>query len=241
MTSQLTNSVASHVWTNANGAAALPSEWFDALELQPTEPRITRLLGNLTADVDSVFVATLRELGVPIPSGRDEVVLEGTRWRSLRRKYEPSAAVPRNRRIPDLFVTDAGDNYRPLCVIEVKGGAWVNGGWGYCAASPGAYSNQAICYLHDCWNLDPKLSDAPRVWISPWNCGPGVADPFHSRALTPGAVERYPSLRPAYQVQQLGCDYWHFISFDQLLGPPMPQPILGAVQHWLRTKVPGAM
>lgn len=48
---------------------------------------------------------------------------------------------------------------------EIKMGASVNGGWGYCTVH-GEYSNQLICYPGNCWTVIPS-NERKMVWIGP--------------------------------------------------------------------------
>ena len=76
-------------------------------------------------------------------------------------------------------------------VVEVKGGAYVNGDAGYCYYDKTRmkWSNQAICYVHGCWaNLEDPANAldfraARFVWIGPDKYVKSPDGPWGTKAL----------------------------------------------------------
>lgn len=83
---------------------------------------------------------------------------------------------------------------------EIKMGASVNGGWGYCPVH-GEYSNQLICYADNCWTDIPR-NERKMVWI-----GPGKYRAPSMRSKIKGAITtedeaKYGISRESFNAQQ---------------------------------------
>lgn len=95
-------------------------------------------------------------------------LMSGNAWAKARREATSGVEwfTPGHHRVPDWVVADSVDDWLPLAFVENKGGAAVNGGWGYCGAHAGDwYSNQVICYPHGCWWSEPStITNAEMIW-----------------------------------------------------------------------------
>jgi len=137
-----------------------PSE-IEALTLHPTEPRVTRLLGLLNHDVaDRIARPTLEAAGIGFIPQRKLTIFTGSDH-----SFNTGRTKPGERRRVDLAFAYWGSG-KLITDCEVKLGAEVNGGWGYCPWNPEGYSDQILCYAHKCM-FRPALPAALSLLILP--------------------------------------------------------------------------
>lgn len=103
--------------------------------------------------------------------------------------------------------------WQPVVATEAKYGAWVNGGHGYCAKFPEAYSNQVICYLHGC--IDARLDENVKfVWLGNATAYPDLG-PWGRKGIHEGDFE-YAGLEEAFGRQLEAKDVWKSMTWPDL-------------------------
>lgn len=141
----------------------------------------------------------------------DVEIWVGSEWLSAAETRKPD-----DRRSPDIIVTARDDIRKVLLIIEVKGRAWVNGGWDYCAVHEKTigYSNQIICYMTDCWTT-ADLTHVPRLVIGPDSHQASFGG-WGRKGLTPQDITRNIILSRAFKAQNRAIETWNFAALGAL-------------------------
>lgn len=178
----------------------------------PLERDVTRVLAFFTGTFgDELARIMLRLAGVTVAPADVELWV-GSEWLSA-----TDSKTATHGRSPDIIITRQGRKTNVLLVVEVKGRAWVNGGFDYCphhCATLG-YSNQIICYPGNCWTT-VDLSAAPRLLIGP-DAHREAYGGWGYKGLTAEKGTRS-DLAAAFAAQQAATlRQWHFAGLRELL------------------------
>lgn len=112
------------------------------------ETDVTEILAAAGGELQEQILAILGKAVGILNFPADAVVLDGGYFA---RKFPSTSGC---KHVPDLCVArvdEAGVPFELVVIIEAKGNAQVNGGWGYCATRTESYGNQAIVYPSGCW------------------------------------------------------------------------------------------
>jgi hypothetical protein len=174
-----------------------------------TEPDSTTLITMSDGPLEKAMVDAMCDAaGIPVEDREGIRLLSGGEFRTDSGvKDRRTIDIVGARRVHDSAVRNA---WHPLFATEAKYGAWVNGGHGYCKANPGMYSNQVICYLHEC--IDARLNDEVKfIWL-----GNAVTDPEMAPWGRKGIVESdfpWPGLEDAHKQQELARKRWNALTW----------------------------
>lgn len=175
------------------------------------EPDVTRTLAFFDGEFGSDLANILLAFGGLTTPQPDVELWVGNEWLQA-----AGARRQRDRRSPDIVITAGHDLHHVLLTIEVKGRAWVNGGWHYCPIHEKiiGYSNQIICYADNCWTT-ADLSSVPRLLVGP-DCHASYYGGWGPKGIRLGTVERY-GMHDAYEAQSRAInEIWRFAGLRTL-------------------------
>lgn len=197
------------------------------------ETDITELLMAMSGDLERRFLEIIWEkLGLEDPP-KDAAVIDSHFF--VRRFPSLSGC----KHIPDMCVVRADDSGEPielLVVIEAKGKAQVNGGWGYCRDRGSSYSNQAISYPAGCWTR-AATTDAKMLWLGPDRNIGHERGPWGAKGLVPSDVSRY-GLGTAFAEQESIRERWVGLGWGELSAKLRSHPdgrlVARVIDMWTR-------
>ncbi|GAA3850990.1 hypothetical protein KACC15558_32530 [Brevibacterium ammoniilyticum] len=175
-----------------------------------SETDVTRVLAFFVGEFgDNLARIFLNLAGVDQP-GTDFESWVGSEWLSA-----AGVRIPGRQRSPDIIVTAREEIRNVLLIIEVKGNAWVNGGWGYCPVHGGlqGYSNQIICYAGNCWST-ADLAVVPRLIIGP-DSHKSLFGGWGRKGIVKEDIARY-GLSEAFEAQRSAIEKWQFAGLRTL-------------------------
>ncbi|WP_280426305.1 hypothetical protein [Nocardia carnea] len=124
-----------------------------------------------------------------------------------------------DRRVPDFVVGRDHDGVVvPEIIVELKGNAWINGGWDYCPRyGDDVYSNQVLCYLHGCWT-SVDLRDVAFCWIGLRAIvdNPVHEFPWGNKAVNERDGRDSYGLRIAYRRHRIAALHWRPLTIEDV-------------------------
>lgn len=195
------------------------------------ETDVTEMLAAVDGELQEKILEIMgRAVGLPdLPV--DAVVLDGGYFA---RRFPSKSGC---KHVPDLCIArvdPAGIPLELVAVIEAKGNAQVNGGWGYCAARGKSYGNQSIVYPSGCWT-SADFDDVKMLWMGPDRSIGHRLGPWGTKGLVPSDIDRY-GLEQAFAEQESVRGQWSGLGWgefsDELRSHPDGELVARVIDSW---------